>query len=633
MGRERLRHWFWILLVATTIFVATSPLVTSNSRYFYQEDDAHHFNHTVEMAQEGRLNPHYFNKPALHFYLRMPVVYASAAWEKFQERLESLKEIRTRNAYGVGDYAFTPSHPNILIWNRLESVGWCALIGILVFSITLRLTKQLAPALLATAMTYASPEFLKNSHIIGVDTLMALLCLACSAVALTGLSSRSPKRLTLSAFAAGLACAAKYNAAPIALVPLTLWALKDRSIQSLFFVGVAGFGGFFVGAPFSFLAFDEFWKGISFELWHYAVAGHTGNTAERGLPQALFYVRWLITDGIGWLATSFALVGSVAFLKRDRERAIVFSAFPLAYCALMVMQRANFTRNMVVMIPYFSVYAAYTFSLLSKSARRSMREPALLSLMAASILALPLARSAVIIRDSLYRGDSRDALFMWFKNIRQVDDDVAVAGQLQIPWEILNLPGVDSFDLSKTPLESLITRGYRHVIVPSSHVSLLSSAYEVEWRTAGDEAPQRIPNNPSLTIAKPQSAATIAPADSFTFAKDRDRIIPLCPPSNEGHCWIQAIVTRANIPPTNAPTTLEVMSPWPRQHIKITTTDGEEIASAPIDKPGVWVSIPLPPLPTNAASRDVLIWVSQIHSPASQGIGKDTRRLGIAIRR
>ena len=629
MGRERLCHWFWILLVAMTIVVATGPLVTSNSRYFYQEDDAHHFNHTVEMAQEGRLNPHYFNKPALHFYLRMPVVYGSAVWEKLHGRLGSLREVRTRNTYGVGDYAFTPSHPNILIWNRLESVGWCALIGILVFSIALRLTNQLSAALLATTITYASPEFLKNSYIIGVDTLMALMCLICTTVALVGLSSRSFKRLTLCAFTAGLACAAKYNAAPIAIVPLTLWALKDRSIRSLFCVGIAGFFGFFVGAPFSILAFDEFWKGISFELWHYAVAGHTGNTAERGLPQALFYARWLVTDGIGWLATSCALVGSIAFFKRDRERAIVFGVFPLAYCALMIMQRANFTRNMVVMIPYLAVYAAYAFNHLQSSVRRSARDSALLGLVALCILALPLARSAVIIRDSLYRGDSRDALFVWFKNIRQVDEDVAIAGQLQVPWELLNLPGVDSFDFSKTPLESLITRGYRHVIIPSSHASLLSSAYEVEWRTAGDETPQRIPNNPSLTIAKPQASATIVATETLAFTNDNGRVTPLCPPSGEGHCWIQSSVTRASIPSSAKPTTIEVMSPWQRQHLRLTTTNGQEIVSAPLEQAGAWMTISIPPL----TSEELLIHVSQIHSAASQGIGKDSRRLGIAIRR
>jgi hypothetical protein len=633
MGRERLHHWLWLLLVATTIFVATSPLVTSNSRYFYHEDDAHHFNHTVEMAQERRLNPHYFNKPALHFYLRMPIVYASALWEKTQGRLTSLKEVRTRNPYGVGDYAFTPSHPNILRWNRFESVGWCALIGILVFSITLRLTNQLTPSLLAAAITYASPEFLKNSYIIGVDTLMALLCLGCTALALSALCSRSPKRLLASAFTAGLACAAKYNAAPIAIVPLTLWALRDRSIQSLLLVGVAGFAGFFLGAPFSLLAFDEFWKGISFELWHYAVAGHTGNTAERGLPQALFYFQWLISDGIGWLATCFAVVGAIVFLKRDRAGAIIFGAFPLAYCALMVMQRANFTRNMVVVIPYLAVYVGYACSRLSNTARHSARESVLLLLVAASILALPLARSAVIIRNSIYRGDSRDALFGWFQNVRLVDEDVAVAGQLQIPWELLNLPGVDTFDLSTTSLETLATRGYRHIIIPTSHTAHLSSAYDVEWRTSGDESSQRVPNNPSLTIATPKASATTATGITLTFARVHDRLTPLCASSQEPHCWIQSSVTRASIPSSSEPSDLEVMSPWKGQRLKVTTLDGQEIASAPLDQPGVWITLPLPPITSQETMREVLIHVSQIHSPASQGTGKDTRRLGVAIRR
>ena len=68
-------------MVACAVLLALvlrAPLVSSNSRYFYHEDDAHHFNRTVEMAQRFDLNPSYFNKPALHFYLRMPVVWASA---------------------------------------------------------------------------------------------------------------------------------------------------------------------------------------------------------------------------------------------------------------------------------------------------------------------------------------------------------------------------------------------------------------------------------------------------------------------------------------------------------------------------------------------------------------------------
>lgn len=633
MTRNNLRLSLWLIVVAVTFYTVTWPLVVNNSRYFYHEDDAHHFNHTVEMARDGRLNPHYFNKPALHFYLRMPIVYASATWEKAAGRLSSLRDVRTRNSFGVGGYAFTPSHPNILLWNRLESVLWGAGIGILVFLLTLHLTAQIPSAILATTITFASPEFLKNSYIIGVDTLMALLCLSCTALALADVPSRLRSRLSLAALLAGLACSAKYNAAPVAVVPLTLWATQDRTIKSLLAVTLAGFGGFLLGAPFSLLEFREFWSGISYELWHYAVAGHAEHSSEPGLQQARFYLRWITTDGVGWLATGFAAVGCVAFLKRDRSRAIIFSAFPLAYCSLMIMQRANFTRNMVVIIPYFAIYAAYAFSCLSSPARRSLLDATLRALMATCILSLPCARSAVVIRDALYRGDSRDALFAWFHNVRQPDEDVAVAGQLQISWELLSLPGVDSFDLSKTSLETLRMRGYRHVIIPSSDASALPASYDIEWRTAGEERRQRFPDNPAITIARPVPAVAPESVSTLQLAHVGEKLAALCAASAEEHCWIQSIVTRANIPSSTRPTTLEVMSPWKRQRLRISTLSGDEILSTPLDQPGVWTTVPVPPLAGDGANAEVFIHISEIHSLASQGAGNDTRRLGIAIHR
>ncbi len=633
MQRKRLLLAVWLLAVAAMYYTVTWPLVASNSRYFYQEDDAHHFNHTVEMAQEGRLNPHYFNKPALHFYLRMPVVYASAAWEKMAGRLSSLREVRTRNQFGIGTYAFTPSHPNILLWNRLESVSWAIAIGALVFLITLRLTSQTTAAFLATALTLGSPEFLKNSYIIGVDTLMALLCVGCTALALANCSMRARSQLCASSLLAGLACAAKYNAAPIAIVPLSLWAMRDRSLRSLLALSLAGLAGFLLGAPFSVLAFDEFWAGISYELWHYAVAGHAGHSSEPGIEQAMFYFSWLTADGVGWLASAFAAVGCAALVQRNRQQAIIFASFPLAYCALMFMQRANFTRNMVVIIPYMAVLAAYAFSLLAPPKRGSSLDATLRSLIAICLLALPCARSAVIIRDAMWRGDSRDALFVWFTTARQPLEDVAVAGQLQIPWEILNLPGVDSFDISKTPLENLGMQGYGHIIIPSSYSSPLPTSYEVEWRSAGDERPQRFPQNPAITIVKPLRSAMVNNTDVVTFTREGERLIPSCAPSREEHCWIQAIATPARIPGSSASGTLKVMSPWRGQRLQITTSNGDEILSTPLDETNEWTDVPIPPLASRGGDTEVLIRITQVHSPASQGTGKDTRRLGIAIHR
>ena len=66
-----------ILLLALALRL---PMLGADLPYFYDEDEQHHFNRTVEMVQRGDFNPHYFRKPSLHFYLRMPFVAAGFLW-------------------------------------------------------------------------------------------------------------------------------------------------------------------------------------------------------------------------------------------------------------------------------------------------------------------------------------------------------------------------------------------------------------------------------------------------------------------------------------------------------------------------------------------------------------------------
>ena len=65
--------------------------------YFYQEDEGHHFNRLVEMVKNGDFNPHYFNKPSLHFYLRMPAIAGSFLWSARANEIESIQDIVTRD--------------------------------------------------------------------------------------------------------------------------------------------------------------------------------------------------------------------------------------------------------------------------------------------------------------------------------------------------------------------------------------------------------------------------------------------------------------------------------------------------------------------------------------------------------
>src|SRR3990167_1306941 len=98
------------------------PFVSRDLPYFAREDEAHHFNRVVNMVKSGDFNPHYFHKPSLHFYLRMPVVALSFLWNVSEGHIRSVEDIRTGDPFGLNGYAFAVSHPGIVKWNRSFSV-------------------------------------------------------------------------------------------------------------------------------------------------------------------------------------------------------------------------------------------------------------------------------------------------------------------------------------------------------------------------------------------------------------------------------------------------------------------------------------------------------------------------------
>jgi hypothetical protein len=634
MTKERYSQSICFVALLAMAIALSFPLVQANSRYFYQEDDAHHFNHTVEMAKHQTLNPNYFNKPALHFYLRMPIVYASTAWERMHGRPTSTRDIRTRDPYGVSDYAFTASHPTVLTWNRWLSVVWSSLLSIVVLVLLRSLHVTVPIALFGAAVPILSPEVLRNSYIIGVDTLMALLCLLCTAYAIRAERRGGTRALVLCGVLAGLAGAAKYNAAPIAVVPFVLWWLTDRSLRGFLTIAAATLAGFLLGAPYSLISYREFWQGVSYEIWHYGVAGHEQHSATRGLPQALFYLRWLVSDGTGVAVTLLSAYGALALWRANRSAALIIISFPFCYFVMMSMQKANFTRNMVVLVPYVAILGAFGLWAATRQLWRGAARFILIVFCIGAALA-PLARAtASIIGAALITRDSRDEVVTWLTSDRPLTDDVAVAGPLQLPFSALALPGVDTFDPTKRSLTSLLQSGYRFIVVPSSPNFFHAELFAIAKSIPGETWPQRVPYNPAITIlrASPSSAHSLRQLTRFELAVSQvgDALIPECGPTSEQHCWIQSLTTTLALPRTNVPTYLEVMSPWPRQHIEILDSDNSIVSSIQLDSPNMWKRLVVPPA---GEPRTFIMRIAEIHSPASQGVSKDARRLGIAIKR
>jgi hypothetical protein len=635
-----LKRQTWLIvsfIVVCLVSLSLSlSLARSNLHYFYHEDDAHHFNRTVEMAQRDDLNPHYFNKPALHFYLRIPVVHASVIYERLIGRMQSVRDIRTRDPYGLAGFSYTPSHPRVLGANRALSAIWSALLAVLVLLILSRLGQPLWSCLAAAGIVALSPEVLKNSYIIGVDTLMALGCLITTIYALWAMLQITNRHILTCAFLAGLTCAAKYNAAPICVVPLTLWWFHDRSLIRLGLVALTCIGGFLVGAPYSLLSFNEFWQGVSYEAWHYGVAGHAGHMAERGLPQALLYLRWLLSDGIGVGATVLAIVGASLLSVRNRRAFIIIISFPAAYALLMILQKAHFTRNMLVLVPYGAFLASCGLSALFNFSKR----PAVkwLTSAAAVLLCLvPLAcESYRMLRESVQLVDSRDIVVDWLQSARPISEDVAISGPLQFPVHVFTNPGVDAFNPERQSLASLIQAGYQFIVVPTDMAHLDAQLTEIILSIPGESWPQRVPKSPAISILRVKKsalphAANRAPS-TLTLSLRNLNLTPACTHTDgEQYCWITTRVTTLSLPNAQAHGTVEIMSPWPDQHVTVSDSQGTLLASTKLKQAGTWETLPIP-LRRSNPEHDIILTLSRVTSPESQGVSSDRRRLGVAVR-
>ncbi len=68
----------------------------------------------VNMMKTRDMDPHYFHKPSLHFYLRMPSVAIGYYWAKKNGEIQNFQQIVSSDPFGIANYSFSSSHPRIL---------------------------------------------------------------------------------------------------------------------------------------------------------------------------------------------------------------------------------------------------------------------------------------------------------------------------------------------------------------------------------------------------------------------------------------------------------------------------------------------------------------------------------------
>lgn len=392
------------------------------------------------MVKTGDFNPHYFLKPSLHFYYRMPFAAAGFLWEVKKGRARELKDIITKDTYGIGDYAFTASHPGVVKWVR----GATLLLGLaivwLCYSLVMILTGEKYAGYLAAFGAALAPALVENSTIVGVDTLTAFMSLLTVHEAVRLSKNYSLKKLCWISMLAGLTFSSKYNAFPIILVPVltALFYFKEKVLAVAASVIVFAIG-FYIGTPYALPELPLFLNHIAYEIWHYGIAGHVGHEGEPGLSQVIHYLKWLSFDGVGIVAMIAAISGVYLMFKRSVVYSVMILAYPLFFFLYMIMQKANFTRNMISIIP-FIVCAGSIFIF----EQLSIKKPKLsfLYLILAIIFIQPLLTTFASQLERSGLIDSRTLAEKWITDELNSGKKIMVAGELQFSPNIKKYNGI-----------------------------------------------------------------------------------------------------------------------------------------------------------------------------------------------
>ena len=301
----------------------------------------------------GDFNPHFFEWPSLYFY----VVHAVL-----------------RVVYGVGyltgvyrdtnEFVQISAADPAWIYLTLRSMSAAAGVATVVVVHGIcrvlldRRTASIAAALLAVAYLHV-----RDSHFGVLDVpLTLLIAIAIRFLATAWVSSRPGLSLALAGTAAGLASSVKYNAAALlvpcaATVCLKVFYERPDRRGNVLLGGLACIAlfaaAFLAGSPYVLLDYEAFREGIDAQVTR--LTGGHGIAIANVWTQQLTFSLWY---GVGGPVLLAAGPGLVALAQRNWRVAVLLSAFPVAYFAVIGSGHTAFIRYATPLVPFVCVFAA-----------------------------------------------------------------------------------------------------------------------------------------------------------------------------------------------------------------------------------------------------------------------------------
>ncbi|MGI6680287.1 MAG: ArnT family glycosyltransferase [Bdellovibrionota bacterium] len=663
------KRQFLFIFIIFIAFLVRYPFVGAGLPYFQNEDEMHHFNRTVRMVQSGSFNPNYFLKPSLHFYMRIPVVALSFIWNVRKGHVKTLSDIKITNPYGIASHSSTASHIGIVKWNRMFSLTLSILTLVLIFFIIKELTNNYYTSVLGSLLFALSPPQIELSTQINVDVPVMFLCCFAVFIAIKTYNKFSVSNLIFLSIISGFAISTKYNAMPIYFLPFfTLIASNKINLKNCCIAFITPIVAFFIASPYAFINYNLFLDHLAFEVKHYGVDGHVGHLADPGLQQLLFYSKWFCVNAIGWIPFICFLYGVIVVCAKSFSKSInkfsiqkhlLVLSFPLLFLTLMIFQRANFTRNMLMALPFVCIFASIGFSKILKIfLQKNLEKKNKIITICILVFFVQVAVQTFFVEKKVLNiKDTRTDVSAWVRDNHSGDYSIFVSGKLDLEHNIFAYPNIIRIDETTSPLK-LYNKHGKYLILPKYIKNPYENFYKEYKVFNGQEKDpkNRLYVNPNIVIYEKVplenlsiddiKTSALDVSDMFNIYSNKYSVSIKCDNNKklnekdvdkkiDKDCWLTSNINKVSLKKfniSNKTLHFSYMNPWQNQNVKILVGDKVIDATCKDIKP--WEvckkEISIPKIDGNA--ENIYILVQKLISPYYAKYSQDERFLGISVK-
>jgi hypothetical protein len=334
------------------IFLIINGIIGINFGHHWDE---HIFiRQACDSLESGSFLPHKYIYPSLCYYIVLAVAFLY------------------KNLLGIDNVQSLLSDNNFMIWVRCVFLFISSLTVVWVYLLTFKITRKYFVALIAGLIFCTSFEFSYHSRWAVSDCIAVQFAFLSTFILF--LDRNVSRKIVVSSFIAGIAAGTKYTAA-IVCINILIYIVTEYFAQGenakLMFKNVVLFClfsvlGFLITTPGSIFEFQNF---IGDVLWQKNVysSGHFGYTVDPGFTHFTKIFEYLAFNlfskyTFGSLVILiFSLMGALYAFKIKYYNALGLFLVMIIYILYVSSYKVMIVRNLLYILPYFTVLAAIGF--------------------------------------------------------------------------------------------------------------------------------------------------------------------------------------------------------------------------------------------------------------------------------